>query len=143
MASNAANHSPGSSPGSATLRRTTALVIALFFIGVALGAAGAFLCLRGGWRTMSHYSHPTSAEFVNRLSHDLDLTPQQKSRIQAIVDSAHQRFHDLDNQVEPQYDAIRQDARGQIRLVLTPEQKAKFEEEVRRLDEERRKQMQQ
>jgi Spy/CpxP family protein refolding chaperone len=139
MASNAANHSPGSS----TLRRTTALVIALFFIGIALGAAGAFLCLRGGWRPMAHYSRPTRAEFVSRLSHDLDLTPRQRSRVQAIVDAAHQRFHALDNQVEPQYDAIRQDARGQIRLVLTPEQKAKFEEEVRRLDEERKKEMQQ
>jgi Spy/CpxP family protein refolding chaperone len=49
----------------------------------------------------------------------------------------------LDEQVEPQYDAIRQDARGQIRVVLTPEQKMKFEEEVRRLDEQRKKGMQQ
>jgi Spy/CpxP family protein refolding chaperone len=48
----------------------------------------------------------------------------------------------LDEQVEPQYDAIRQDTRSQIRVVLTPEQKAKFEDEVRRLDEQRKKDMQ-
>jgi Spy/CpxP family protein refolding chaperone len=131
---------------SATVRRTTALVIVLFVIGIALGALGAFLYLRRhphDTESAGHYSHLSRAEIVTRLSHDLDLTPEQKSRVEAIVDAAHQRFHALDDQVEPQYDAIRHDARSQIRLVLTSEQKTKFEEEVRRLDEERKKGMQQ
>jgi len=131
---------------SATVRRTTALVIVLFLTGIALGALGASLYLRGSrhdTKSAGHYSHLSRAEIVTRLSHDLDLTPEQKSRVEAIVAAAHQRFHALDDQVEPQYDAIRQDARSQIRLVLTSEQKTKFEEEVRRLDEERKKGMQQ
>jgi Spy/CpxP family protein refolding chaperone len=130
------------SPNNSTLRRTTALVVALFLIGIALGALGASLWLRSRPQPMGHYSHPSRAEIVNRLSHDLDLTPEQRSQIETIVDSAHKRFHALDEQVEPQYDAIRQDTRSQIRVVLTPEQKAKFEDEVRRLDEQRKKDMQ-
>lgn len=128
---------------SSTVRRTTALVILLFVIGIGLGAAGTFLCMRNRPQPVGHYTHASRSEIVNRLSHDLDLTSQQKSQIESIVDAAHNRFHALDEQLEPQYDVIRQDARTQIRLVLTPDQKVKFEEEVRRLDEQRKKDMQQ
>jgi Spy/CpxP family protein refolding chaperone len=126
------------------LRRTTALVVTLFLLGIALGAAGASLYLRGRPQpAIGRHIHASRAEIVSRLSHDLDLTPEQKSQVETIVDNAHDRFHALDQQLEPQYDAIRQDARSQIRAVLTPEQKTKFEEEVRRLDDQRKKDMQQ
>ena len=126
------------------LRRTTALVVLLFVIGVALGAAGAFLCLRKRpAEGLGRHVHATRAEIVNRMSHDLNLSADQRSQIESIVNDAHNRFHALDQQLEPQYDAIRQDARSRIRAVLTPEQKSKFEEEVRRLDEQRKKEMQQ
>jgi Spy/CpxP family protein refolding chaperone len=130
-------------PDSSTVRRTTALVVLLFVIGIGLGSAGTFLCMRNPSQLMGHYVHPNRVEIVNRLSHDLNLTPDQRSRIESIVNTSHDRFHALDQQLEPQYDAIRQDARNKIRAVLTPEQKVKFEEEVRRLDEQRKKDMQQ
>jgi hypothetical protein len=43
--------------------------------------------------------------------------------------------------VEPQYDAIRQDTRNQIRAILQPDQVKRFEDLAHHWDEERKKRL--
>jgi Spy/CpxP family protein refolding chaperone len=55
------------------------------------------------------------------------------------VDQLLARYKAIHDQTVPQYDAAREQARDELRAVLTPEQRQKFEAFLRRLDEERKK----
>src|ERR1700683_3468158 len=109
-------------------RRAFALVIALFILGVALGASATYLVLGRRMRAPTYPGRPTRVQVENQLTRSLDLTPQQKTQLETILDQAHVRFHALDEQVEPQYDGIRQDTRNQIRAILHPNQVKRFED---------------
>jgi Spy/CpxP family protein refolding chaperone len=79
------------------------------------------------------------AQKVQRLTQELNLTPDQQKQIEAIIASVQAQYKTIHQSVEPQIDAARQKGREQIRAILTPEQKPKFEDFLRRLDEERKK----
>jgi Spy/CpxP family protein refolding chaperone len=46
---------------------------------------------------------------------------------------------DLQKQIEPQFQAIREETRAQIRQVLDPSQAKKFDEFIKQVDERRRR----
>jgi Spy/CpxP family protein refolding chaperone len=75
--------------------------------------------------------------FIDQLTQDLQLTPQQRSQIQGIFADAHKRFNAVfqqsQDQARPQYDAIRKDVHARIRAILTPAQQAKFDALLKRL----------
>jgi len=79
------------------------------------------------------------AQKVQRLTQELNLTPDQQKQIEAIIASVQAQYKAIHQSTEPQIDAARQKGREQIRAILTPEQKPKFEDFLRRLDEERKK----
>lgn len=76
---------------------------------------------------------------VQRLTQELNLTPDQQKQIEAIIASVQAQYKAIHQSTEPQIDAARQKGREQVRAILTPEQKPKFEDFLRRLDEERKK----
>jgi Spy/CpxP family protein refolding chaperone len=76
---------------------------------------------------------------VDRFTKELNLTPQQHDQLARILDETGQQYQALHEQVRQQYNAIRQSGRQRIREILTPEQRTRFEEIVKKLDEERRK----
>ena len=122
-------------------RRVFALVIVLFLLGMALGASGTYLALERRMRAPNYPGRPTRAQVETQLTRTLDLTPQQKTQLGAILDQAHARFHALDEQVEPQYDSIRQDTRNQIRAILQSDQVKRFAALAGHWDEERKKRL--
>ncbi len=79
------------------------------------------------------------AQKVQHLTQELNLTPEQQKQLDAILNSVHAQFKAIRQSTEPQIDEARQKGREQIRAILTPEQKPKFEEFLRRLDEERKR----
>jgi Spy/CpxP family protein refolding chaperone len=79
------------------------------------------------------------AQKVQRLTDEVGLTAAQQTQIDAIMTSVQVQYKAIHQAEEPQIDAVRQKGREEIRAVLTPEQKPKFEELLRRLDEERKK----
>jgi Spy/CpxP family protein refolding chaperone len=79
------------------------------------------------------------AQKVQRLTQELSLTPDQQKQIEAIIASVQAEYKAIRQSTEPQFDQARQKGREQIRAILTPEQKPKFEDFLRRLDEERKK----
>src|SRR5256885_1816007 len=99
-----------------------------FVVGLLLGA---LICAvvqrplmhRFGWG----HRRPDAAQITGKLSRDLKLTPDQKTRVQKIVDDSFQRMNALRDQVRPQFKAIREAARKEIRAVLEPDQQAKFD----------------
>jgi LTXXQ motif family protein len=129
------------------------LVVVVFVLGIALGGVGTHL-----WevRVLASQQHP---DFVKQLKSELQLSPEQASKVDAILNDDHSKFHALDTQRhaewdskydaldkqrhaewDPRYDQVRQQGRDSIRAILTPDQKVKFEAFLKRLDEERQKQ---
>ncbi len=68
-----------------------------------------------------------------------NLTPEQQQQLDAILTQLHEEYKALHAQGDAQIDQARQKGRNQIRAILTPEQKPKFEEFLRKMDEERKR----
>src|ERR1700675_4224566 len=77
------------------------------------------------------------AQKVQRLTQELNLAPDQQKQIEAILASVQAQYKAVRQSTEPQINEARQRGREQIRAVLTPEQKPRFEEFLKRLDDER------
>jgi Spy/CpxP family protein refolding chaperone len=72
-------------------------------------------------------------QFVKQLDARLHLTPVQRQKIEKIIADGQARNRDLWKLVAPQFRAVMQDVRQNIRATLTPEQRRQFEELLRQL----------
>jgi len=76
----------------------------------------------------------------SRLTREVGLTPEQQKQILAILDEAQGQYKVVHDVMDPQIEAIRAKTRDKMRALMTPEQKPKLEEFLRKLDEERQTQ---
>jgi Spy/CpxP family protein refolding chaperone len=114
-------------------------VAAVFLLGAALGGMLGYVFARQSYAAHPMRSvQPTRAQRVEQLSRELDLTDAQKQQVDAILDDMFGQFKAIQKQYEPQRDEARHKGRDRIRAILTPEQKTKFEEFLKRLDQERK-----
>jgi hypothetical protein len=74
-------------------------------------------------------------DIVEEFSQGLSLNTDQKTRLKQIVDQSRERYRALSLQFRPQYDAIRDETRQEIRQILTEDQKARFEKIIHEMDE--------
>jgi len=79
------------------------------------------------------------AQKVQRLTQELDLSAEQQKLLDVIIASVQAQYRAIHQSTEPQINEARQKGREQIRAILTPEQKPKFEEFLKRLDEEKKR----
>jgi Spy/CpxP family protein refolding chaperone len=123
-------------PGS---RKAFLLVFVLFVLGVALGSVGTYLVTMRvqaarPQATLAHNPGHTMAMFTR----DLNLNSDQQNQIQAILNDTRARYAELHQKLDPEYEQVRHEGRERIRQVLTPEQRPKFEDLLRQIDEDRR-----
>jgi Spy/CpxP family protein refolding chaperone len=115
------------------------LLVLIFLLGTAVGALGYRVLLNKGYvagvRSGTAPRHRDEA--ITRFTHELDLNPNQAQQLNSILEQSEEKFRDLNRSVKPQADAIRLESRNKIRAILTNEQKPKFEEMLRKMDEER------
>lgn len=78
------------------------------------------------------------ARGVARLTQELGLTSDQAKEVDAIIMQRHAEMKAVHDQSDSQIDQLRQRGRDQIRAILTPEQKPKYEEFLQKLDAERK-----
>lgn len=123
-------------------RRKAALwVLIVFLLGAALGI---ILGYGYAYRSVSAANAPAPepvrrARRVEQMTRDLNLTSEQAKQLDAILLQWHTEVKAIHEQADVQFEAERQKGRNQIRAILTPEQKPKFEDFLRKLDEERKK----
>jgi Spy/CpxP family protein refolding chaperone len=79
------------------------------------------------------------AHRVEELTQALGLTSAQSQQIDAILLQRHTEVKSIHDQTDAQIDQVRQKGREQIRTILTPEQKPKFEEFLKNLDQQRKR----
>ena len=127
---------------STTATRKAALWVgAVFLLGAALGGVLGYLFAH---RPVSAANPPLSeperrAQRVQQLTKDLSLTPQQAQELDGILLHWHGETKAIHDQANGQIEAIRQKGRAEVRAILTPDQLPKFEEFLKRMDEERKR----
>ena len=122
-------------------RKAALWVGAVFLLGAALGGVLGYLFAH---RPVNAANPPLSeperrAQRVQQLTKDLSLTPQQAQQLDAILLQRHAETKAIHDRTDAEIDAVRQKGRAQVRAILTREQLPKFEEFLRQMDEQRKR----
>ncbi|MBI4572276.1 MAG: hypothetical protein HY713_03195 [candidate division NC10 bacterium] len=112
-----------------TTRVKGALFLVLAFVlGAAAGTFGFGLYqARTGWWRQPRDPARFQQLLVNRLTRTLELRPEQRQEVEAILGKTGQEFAGLREEIGPRVRAIRERSRERIRAVLDPAQQGKFE----------------
>ncbi len=122
-------------------RKAALWVGIVFLLGAALGGVIGYGFAH---RSVSAASTPLPepvrrAQRVEQLTQLLNLTSAQSQQVDAILLQKHGEAKALHDQTDAQFEQIRQKGRDQLRAVLTPEQKPKFEEFLKSLDQQKKR----
>jgi Spy/CpxP family protein refolding chaperone len=122
-------------------RKAALWVGAVFLLGAALGSVLGYVCARRSHAatTAPQNEEARRAHRVAQLTRELSLTSAQGQQIDAILMRRHAEAKAIRDQSDAQVDQVHQKARDEIRVILTPEQKPKFEDFLKRLDERRKR----
>jgi Spy/CpxP family protein refolding chaperone len=121
-----------------------AIFAAIVIFGAGIVAGGALVSrLHSNWLAPAHpASDPASTaqvpspggmrlEFLRRAQRDLDLTPEQRERIDKILKDSQERTRKLMEPIAPEFHAESKRAREEFRAVLTPQQQERFDQLVK------------
>lgn len=120
-------------------RKAIALLVLVFLLGIAIGAVGHMAVDRRAFASRNHVRATVQPHLVGRMTRDLNLTSDQQKKLTAILAGMQQEFAAVRQQMNPQFEQIRKQGHDQIRQMLTPEQRPKFEDFLRRLAAEHRR----
>ena len=98
-------------------------LLGAFLTGGALGFSANGYMNRDRICTTGSYGSGLSTIMSKRL----ELSPAQESRVDSILDERGRQYRIVMSPIQPKIDSIKLNARGQIRLVLSPEQIREFE----------------
>ena len=79
------------------------------------------------------------AQRVKQLTELLNLTSDQIQQVDTILLQKHTEAKAVHDQADAQLDQVHQKGRDDIRAILSPEQKPKFEEFLKNLDDQRKR----
>jgi len=112
------------------MRRSSAVagVVALFLLGVVVGALGANLASRHRSHDRPFAHHVLGGRMMAaELHRRLDLTADQQRQVDAILADSHRETMALWQEVRPRVVAVIERAQNRIALILTPAQRQEFE----------------
>jgi Spy/CpxP family protein refolding chaperone len=131
-------------------RAAVLLVLAVLVLGIALGVLGTYL---EGYRVFGaaliHRTPPDHSPAalqrgrqakVDRFNKELDLSADQQKQLDSVLAQMQTKYSGVHEQFRGQMDQVHKQGSDAIRAILTPEQAAKFDDVVKKMDEERKKQ---
>ena len=101
---------------------------ALLLSGVAIGVLGAHLMDGAEIHLLRHLKGHASHDVHQTLTEVLDLTPGQEERIDAIIEASQAEARALHEEMLPKVEAHVERVHGQIRELLTAEQRQTFDQ---------------
>ena len=116
--------------GTSTSTKVIATIVVLlaFFGGLVIGVIGDRIwTMHHGPGPRPFAVHLVTARILDRLDHELNLTPQQRTQVKQILDAHAQRIQGVWNGVQPQIRAEIDRNNAEIARVLNPDQRQKFE----------------
>ena len=108
------------------MKRILKQCLVAFLCGVVLGAGGAYWCkarFYHRWKGSGHFQE----KMLSRFNEKLSLTPDQRDRVAFILAQKRSKIDALRQEMRPKFEEIRNGTRAEIRVMLTPEQQAKFD----------------
>ena len=122
-------------------RKAALWVGVVFLLGTALGGT---LGYSYAHRLVSAGSTPLPepvrrAQRVEQLTQLLALTSAQSQQVDAILLQRHTEAKAIHDQTDAQLAQVHEKGRDQIRAILAPEQKPKFEEFLKNLDQQKKR----
>jgi len=124
------------------------VIAAVFVIGFAAGALS--LNLYQKFTSNAPIDpHDRAGLFIQRIDEKVGLSDAQKAQIRQILENSrdkmgeiHKKMEPTVKELEPQFDAVRQQTRNEIRGVLNDAQLPKVEEMFKEKDDERERMQQ-
>ncbi len=116
-----------------------ALVFVVFLLGLLLGGVGNHLWDERVLGQEPLNTKATRNQVINDLTQRLQLTPDQQTQIASRIDETRSKWQALYAPLDAPREQIRQQGRANIRAVLTPDQQLKFDEFMKQLDAQRKK----
>ena len=126
------------------LIKTWCVLVFVFGLGIVTGSLNGFRGARGVAEEATYIGAQPEAQalpsirsgdaYFETLQRDLELDAQQASLMRVIIDETRSQYKAVCAQVRPRYDALRENARARMRVVLTAEQQKRFETIVTRED---------
>ncbi|MFQ5890401.1 MAG: hypothetical protein ACE5JR_10160 [Gemmatimonadota bacterium] len=120
--------------------RVALLLLLTFAAGAAAGVAGERL-----WPgTGTAEAEESAAErrghqtVIERFADDIGLTAEQRATIAPILERSRKRFERLWEGLRPRYEALVDSVRGEIEVVLEPDQVERYRELLRKQEEKER-----
>lgn len=118
------------------------VIAAVFVIGFAAGALSLNLYQKFTSNAPEKVdSHDRVGVFIQRIDEKVGLSGAQKTQIRQILDNSREKYAEIHKEtdplmkkLEPQFDALRQQTRNEIRAVLTDSQLPKVEEMFKEQD---------
>jgi Spy/CpxP family protein refolding chaperone len=120
-------------------RKAVLMVLLVFVLGIALGGIGMYVVTTRVHAERGQAGGHNPANTMAMFTRDLNLTPEQQTEIQAILSDTRAHYGELHDKFDPEYERVRHEGRERIRQTLTAEQRPKFEDLLRRIDEDRRR----
>jgi len=125
-----------------TVQQKASLWLAvIFLLGIGLGGVLGYAFAHRSYAAAPGQltAEQRRAQKREQLAREVGLTAEQQSQIGAILDQTQLEYKAIHAVSDPQIEAVRQKSHERIRQLLTPEQKPKFEEFLRKIDEERKR----
>jgi hypothetical protein len=116
-------------------RRAYVYFLLTFLLGIVVGGVGVYTY---GWYTGQWHRRFSRHNVVEYLQRKLELSPAQTAQLKQIVEETQAKERDIQKQEEPQFQAVREEARARTRAILNPQQTQKFDEMVKHWDEWRK-----
>ncbi len=125
-----------------TKQKAAIWLILVFVLGAAVGGVFGYGFARKSYAatmvTTPRLSEPERrAKRLADMRETLGLNDEQLQKADGILQEGHKAMEGIRNKSDAECEAVRMHAREEMRAFLTAEQKPKFEEMVRKLDEER------
>jgi Spy/CpxP family protein refolding chaperone len=105
-----------------------AAALALLVSGMAIGALGTYLVLERPRGPAETPARPAPGSFTREVETRLELTEDQKKRIEALIKESRREADEIRRELRPRLEQYLETTRTRFDALLTPEQRARFEE---------------
>ena len=126
------------------IRKKAAIWLALVFIlGTATGGVFGYSLARRSYaatRTVVLNDTERRAKKIAEMTQTIGLSGDQAQKLDGIIQNAQSQIREIHTKNDADVEAVRTNARAQMRAFLTQDQMPKFEQFMQRLDEERKRQ---
>jgi flagellar basal body-associated protein FliL len=126
-----------------TTRKAALWVGLVFLLGAALGGLAGYVFAHQKYAVTNAAAPPSDAakraQKVQELTARVNLTPEQSQQVDAVIADVQSQMKTIRKTVDPQLGEVREKGRERIRAILSAEQRPKFEEFIRKMDEERKR----